>query len=125
MTPSRESQSKSETRGKFVAKGAFRTLPISVWSSGRGAPPFILGDWFESRPRRKYSGRKTSRTKEDSRLEKMASQNESDENSGSGKGRKLRKLSGDGGNSGKKALSARARIAVKERGGNLRQRGRL
>lgn len=48
-----------------------------------------------------------------------------DEIAGGGKGRKARKLSGDGGKSGKKALSARARIAVKERGGNVKQRGRL
>ena len=44
-----------KTRERSAAKGAFRTLPISVWSSGGGAPPFILGDWFEPRPRRKYS----------------------------------------------------------------------
>ena len=48
-----------------------------------------------------------------------------DEIAGGGKGRKARKLSGDGGNSGKKALSAEIVESEQNQGGNGSQRGRL
>ena len=38
---SRESESPSKNRDKFVAKGAFVHSPITRWLSGRSAPDFI------------------------------------------------------------------------------------